>query len=81
MGTKIFEKYGIHVKRFYGGEDRGVCYQITVNRFEGCAWTQLTRKEYEDLLYCLTDSVVNEWEARRKQLESVEAVHFSRDSK
>jgi len=32
MGTVIYNKHGLQVKRFYGGIDRGVCYQITVSQ-------------------------------------------------
>lgn len=34
MSTKIYDKNGIHVTRFYGGQYRGICYQIdTTMRF------------------------------------------------
>jgi len=46
MGTVIYEKQGIQVKRFYGGDQRGICYQITTS--EG--YVQLTEKQFKDLL-------------------------------
>jgi len=42
MGTKLWDNYGIQVKRFYGGELRGVCYQITI----GDQYVQLTSQEF-----------------------------------
>ncbi len=37
MGTIIYDKNNVAITRFYGGTDRGVCYQITV----GWEYTQL----------------------------------------
>ena len=55
MGTVIYEKYGLQVKRFYGGDKRGVCYQITL----GKAYVQLTTKQYVELLSRLVEVQLN----------------------
>lgn len=31
MSEKIFEKYGLHVTAYYGGEHRGRCFAIDVD--------------------------------------------------
>jgi hypothetical protein len=46
MGTVIYDKYGINIKRFYGGTERGTCYQITI----GSENVQLTENEFSDLV-------------------------------
>lgn len=46
MGTKIWDNYGIQVKRFYGGRLRGVCYQVTI----GDQYVQLTGQEFKIFL-------------------------------
>lgn len=42
MSTNIFDKYGIRVGRFYGGDKRGTCYQITI----GDKFVELTETEF-----------------------------------
>jgi hypothetical protein len=51
MGTVIYEtKDGeVEVKRFFGGEARGVCFQITT----ASGYVQLTGAQYEELLNVL----------------------------
>jgi len=41
MGTDLIEE-PIHVRRFYGGKERGVCYQFTI----GDKWEVLTQVEF-----------------------------------
>ena len=61
LGTMLFNKYGLNVKRFYGGEHRGVCFQVTlvhgellsINRYGG--YVQLTEKQFKELVKCLLD--------------------------
>ena len=51
MGTQLFQKNGIAVNRFYGGQERGVCYQITIigsdNKYY---WVQLTEDQFKEFL-------------------------------
>ena len=52
MSTEILEddKLGIYLTRFFGGEKRGVCYQITVHN--GCIsdYVQLTKAQMTAVL-------------------------------
>lgn len=48
MGIVIFDKYGVYVKRFYGGKTRGTCY------FVACDERSLTSEEFKELCEVLT---------------------------
>ena len=47
MSTKIFNKYGLQVTRFWGGSEKGVSYQITT--IEG--FVQLTQPQFVEFIY------------------------------
>jgi hypothetical protein len=32
MGTEIVDEMGCYVKRFWGGDDLGVCFSVNVNK-------------------------------------------------
>ena len=49
MGTKILEIRRLSVKRFYGGDHRGVCYQINI----GTNYIQVTQKEFDAIIRTL----------------------------
>ena len=56
MGTVIYDKNGVHIKRFYGGEKRGMCYQISIPD----KYIQLTQKEFNILSKRLDSYVTTE---------------------
>ncbi len=58
MGTVIYEndQKSFEVKRFWGGDDRGVCYQFTM----GTDYIQITNKELRKMLKNLIDGLVVE---------------------
>lgn len=59
MSKNIYEKYGIIITRFWGfwgGEERGMCYQINV----GGEFVQLTKDEFKDFSYDLEAIAVDE---------------------
>ena len=44
MGTVLFERNNEElVKRFYGGEDRGVCFNVNINKV-------MTKQEFVEFL-------------------------------
>lgn len=45
MSTTIYEKDGVYVSRFYGGDKRGTCFQITVESFSEQGYVQLTKEQ------------------------------------
>lgn len=47
MGTTLYDKNGINIRRFYGGDERGVCYQITI----GKEYVQLTGEQFIEFLF------------------------------
>ena len=47
MGTEIYEINGFAITRFFGGKERGSCYQLTLNR----EYIHLTEAEFEKMLY------------------------------
>ena len=46
MGTIVLDKYGIEVKRFWGGDRRGVCYGIITSS----NYTELTEMEFRNFV-------------------------------
>jgi hypothetical protein len=55
---------GVSVTRFYGGELRGVCYQLTAANGQ---YIQLTTPQLNDILKVLADSGVDVGWAWRNQ--------------
>ena len=53
MGTTVFERHGIKVTRFYGGKERGQCFQINL----ASGYVQLTKQEYQRLVLDLLDTL------------------------
>jgi len=50
MGTVIYDKDGFQVKRFYGGDERGVCFQLTTKG----GFIQVPRDHFYRMLIALT---------------------------
>jgi len=50
MGTMINEKYGVNIKRFYGGKDRGTCWAV---------WT--SREGIEELTFDQVTEILEKW--------------------
>lgn len=46
MGTTVFERFGLQVRRFYGGDIRGVCFQLTMPT----EYIQVTRSEFFSMM-------------------------------
>jgi hypothetical protein len=60
LSTGLLESNGLLLTRFYGGEARGVCYQITVEPDAGITghygdrtYIQLTARQVEELITAL----------------------------
>jgi len=58
--TSLLESNGLFLTRFYGGEARGVCYQITVEPSAGITghyadrtYIQLTSGQMEEIIVAL----------------------------
>jgi len=49
MGTVIYKQGGFEVKRFYGGDERGVCFQLTTKD----GFIQVTRATFYRMLLAL----------------------------
>lgn len=49
MSTSLLETDGACLTKFFGGEDRGVCYQITGDSEEGRQYVQLTDQEIAEV--------------------------------
>ena len=58
MGTYIYEDedIGLSIKRFWGGDDIGVCFQLTF----GDKYIQYTQKEFSELLGELVKGLIVE---------------------
>jgi hypothetical protein len=54
MGTIIYEKDGFQVTRFWGGDDRGQCYQLTTS--EG--YIQVRRDQFFRMLIALAAQAI-----------------------
>jgi hypothetical protein len=53
MGTILYDKHGLSIKRFYGGRDRGVCYS-----FHASGVTELTKDELMELIKVLEEGII-----------------------
>lgn len=42
MGTTLVDSFGIQIRRFCGGKERGTCYQVSISDSN----VQLTEEEY-----------------------------------
>ncbi len=49
MSTQVFDKHGVSLTRFWGGEARGNCLQITI----GMEYAQLEYKQLKEVLHAL----------------------------
>jgi hypothetical protein len=60
MSTELLARGGLFLTRFFGGESRGVCYQITVEpdagitgHYGGRTYIQLTTGQMEEIVAAL----------------------------
>ena len=50
MSTKIFDKFGVLIQRFYGGADRGRCYAILLLGRKMAEPLELTDEQFQELV-------------------------------
>lgn len=60
MSTEIVETEKLILTRFYGGDKRGVCYQLNILDEDTSSWYYVTfeRREFENLLTAIRKGVM-----------------------